>query len=73
MIKLLKSGNWALEGVNVVEMLEGAEQTFGPVEDCKLVDAGWAEWVKAEKADDSSMTAGAGETQVVKARKPGAK
>lgn len=48
MVKLLKSGNWALEGVNVVEMVEGAEQSFGPVEDCKLVDAGWAEWVKAE-------------------------
>lgn len=48
MIKLLKSGNWALEGVNVVEMVEGVEQNFGSAENCKLVDAGWAEWVKVE-------------------------
>lgn len=48
MIKLLKSGNWALEGVNVVEMVEGVEQNFGSAENCKLIDAGWAEWVRAE-------------------------
>lgn len=48
MIKLLKSGNWALEGVNVVEMIEGVEQNFGSAENCKLVDAGWAEWKKVE-------------------------
>lgn len=46
MIKLLKSGNWALEGTRVVEMVEGSEKSFGPVEDFKLVAAGWAEWVK---------------------------
>lgn len=48
MIKLLKSGRWALEGVNVVEMVEGVEGNFGSSENCKLVDAGWAEWVKAD-------------------------
>lgn len=48
MIKILKSGNWALGGTEVVEVVEGAEQTFGPVEDCQLVADGWAEWIKAE-------------------------
>lgn len=48
MIKLLKSGNWALEGVNVVEMVAGTEGNFGSSENCKLVDAGWAEWAKVE-------------------------
>lgn len=48
MIKLLKSGSWALEGVNVVDMVEGTEGNFGSSENCKLVDAGWAEWVKTE-------------------------
>lgn len=48
MIKLLKSGSWALDGTNVVEMVEGTEGNFGSMENCKLVDAGWAEWVKAE-------------------------
>jgi hypothetical protein len=48
MIKILKSGSWALEGVNVVDMVEGAEGNFGSSENCKLVDAGWAEWVKVE-------------------------
>lgn len=50
MIKLLKSGNWALDGTNVVEMVEGTEGNFGSVENCKLVDAGWAEWAEAPKA-----------------------
>jgi len=46
MIKLLKTGNWALEGREVVEMTEGEEKSFGPTNDCELVQAGWAEWVK---------------------------
>jgi hypothetical protein len=46
MVKLLKSGSWALEGVRVVEMVEGVDQSFGAAEDFKLVEAGWAEWVK---------------------------
>lgn len=49
MIKLLKSGNWALEGVHVVEVVEGEVKSFGSVENCKLVDAGWAEWAKVEE------------------------
>lgn len=48
MVKLLKSGSWALEGLHVVEMVEDTEQSFGPVEDFKLVEAGWAEWKKTE-------------------------
>lgn len=48
MVKLLKSGSWALEGTNVVEMAEGEEKSFGPVEDFKLVESGWADWVKVE-------------------------
>lgn len=50
MIKILKSGNWALEGVNVVEMVAGTEGNFGSSENCKLVEAGWAEWAKIAKA-----------------------
>lgn len=57
MIKLLKSGNWALEGVNVVEMVAGNEQSFGPVEDFKLVSAGWAKWVEAAKPEMKSEEA----------------
>lgn len=52
MIKLLKSGSWAIEGTNVVEMVEGFEGSFGPVENCKLVDAGWAKWVMASDVID---------------------
>lgn len=50
MIKLLKTGNWALEGVHVVEVVEGEVKSFGSVENCKLVDAGWAEWAEVPKA-----------------------
>lgn len=59
MIKLLKSGNWALEGVNVVEMVEGAEDSFGSAENCKLVDAGWAEWVKPKVTEEVAAPADA--------------
>lgn len=61
MVKLLKSGSWALEGTRVVEMIEGEEQSFGAAEDFKLVADGWAEWVKADVAvpvsDDSILDA----------------
>lgn len=53
MIKLLKSGSWALEGTRVAEMTVGEEATFGPASDFELVQAGWAEWVKVEpKAEE---------------------
>lgn len=48
MIKLLKSGNWALGGTQIVEMTEGAETSFGPASDFELVKSGWAEWIKVE-------------------------
>lgn len=48
MIKLLKTGNWALGGTQVVEMTAGVETSFGPANDFELVQAGWAEWVKTE-------------------------
>lgn len=51
MIKLLKSGQWALEGLKVVEVVEGEEKTFGAQSDVELVQAGWAEWVQAEKPE----------------------
>ena len=44
MIKLLKSGLWALEGMHVVEMVANTECDFGPAENCLLVEKGWAEW-----------------------------
>lgn len=50
MVKILKSGSWALEGVHVVELVEGEEKSFGSLENCKLVDAGWAEWAKIAQA-----------------------
>ena len=46
MIKLLKSGKYALEGVRVVEMVAGEVKDFGPVENCRLVEINWAEWHK---------------------------
>jgi hypothetical protein len=48
MIKLLKSGNWALEGVHVVELVAGEVLHFSADEEFKMVEAGWAEWAKAE-------------------------
>ena len=48
MIKILKSGNWALGGTQVVGLVEGEEWSFGAADDFKLVEAGWAKWVKAE-------------------------
>jgi len=54
MIKILKSGNWALGGTQVVELVEGDEKSFGAADDFAIVEAGWAEWVKVEpkaKAD----------------------
>lgn len=48
MIKLLKSGNWALGGTQVVEMEVGVETSFGPASDFELVQSGWAEWVESE-------------------------
>lgn len=50
MVKLKKSGLWALEGVHVVEMVAGTEESYGPSEDFKLVQAGWAEWLPVVKA-----------------------
>lgn len=51
MIKLLKSGPWALEGVHVVDMVAGVEKDFGSNENCKLVQAGWAEWLPVKTAE----------------------
>lgn len=48
MIKILKSGNWALGGTQVVELVEGDEKSFGAADDFSIVEAGWAEWVKTE-------------------------
>ncbi len=48
MIKIIKSGAWALGGTQVVELTEGEEWIFGAADECSLVEAGWAEWVKAE-------------------------
>lgn len=46
MVKLTKSGLWALQGVHVVEMTADDVKDFGAVDNCALVAAGWAEWVK---------------------------
>ena len=51
MVKLKKSGLWALEGVHVVEMVAGTEESYGPSEDFKLVQSGWAEWVPVKAAE----------------------
>ncbi len=48
MIKILKSGNWALGGTQVVELVSGDEKSFGAADDFDIVEAGWAEWVKVE-------------------------
>lgn len=48
MIKLLRSGSWALEGVHVVELAEGEVLHFSADEEFKMVEAGWAQWAQAE-------------------------
>ncbi len=53
MIKILKSGSWALGGTQVVELTEGEEVSFGSANNCEIVDSGWAEWAKiAEAAEE---------------------
>ena len=73
MIKLLKSGSWALEGVHIVEMVEGVKQSFGPAEDFKLVEAGWAEWVKADHKVEVSSEAEVDTTAEPQAEEPARK
>ena len=53
MIKILKSGSWALGGTQVVELTEGEEVSFGSTDNCEIVESGWAEWAKiAEVAEE---------------------
>jgi hypothetical protein len=68
MINILKSGSWALEGVHVVEVAEGEVLHFSADEEFKMVEAGWAEWMK-EAAVEAFKEVVAVET----ARKPKAK
>ncbi len=51
MIKILKSGSWALGGTQVVELTAGVEKSFGPADDCEIVGAGWAAWAEVKKVD----------------------
>ena len=44
MVKILKTGFWAVDGVKVVDVTEGEEVDFGGAENVRLVEAGWAEW-----------------------------
>lgn len=53
MIKLLKTGQWALGGTQVVDTIEDEEASYGAQNDFELVQAGWAEWVQVEKADSA--------------------
>jgi len=57
MIKLLRSGNWALEGREVVALAEGEEKSFGPSNDFALVEAEWAEWVKPKVEYETKASA----------------
>lgn len=65
MIKILKSGAWALGGTQIVDLVEGDEKSFGPADDFALVEAGRAEWVKvkakAEEAPTSDADVAAGD------------
>jgi len=49
MIKILKSGTWALGGTQIVELVEDEEKSFGPADDFALVEAGRAEWVAVKQ------------------------
>lgn len=51
MIKILKTGSWALGGTQVVELTAGVEKSFGPADDCEIVGAGWAEWAVPKRAE----------------------
>lgn len=51
MIKLLKSGKWALQGTEPVDLTKGDTADFGAENNVDLVNAGWARWTKkAEEA-----------------------
>lgn len=50
MIKLIKSGDWAVRGVDIVSLRAGDVTDLGAVENSLLVTAGWAKWHE-EKAE----------------------
>ena len=70
MIKILKSGNWALEGVHVVEVAEGEVLHFSADEEFKMVEAGWAQWAKAEVPAEFESTS---DVEIQRKFKPKAK
>lgn len=51
MIKLLKSGKWALQGTEPVDLTKGDTADFGAENNVDLVNAGWARWAK--KAEET--------------------
>lgn len=51
MIKILKTGSWALSGILLVDLAEGEEVNFGAADEYAIVDAGWAEWCEPKKAE----------------------
>lgn len=66
MIKILKSGSWALGGTQVVELTEGEEVSFGAVDDYQIVGAGWAEWAVTKKAEVDAEAAPKSRTKAAK-------
>jgi hypothetical protein len=57
MVRLLKSGEWAVEGHSVKELTKGKTVDFGPKENADLVSAGWAEHVEPEPAAEDGKGA----------------
>lgn len=51
MIKILKSGKFALDGINIVKLEEGKTESFELAEEKLLVDVGWAEYCKDDAVD----------------------
>ena len=66
MIKILKSGSWALGGTQVVELTEGEEVSFGAVDDYQIVGAGWAEWAAPKKTEVDAESAPKPRTKAAK-------
>lgn len=51
LIKMLKSGDYALRGVDIVTLEAGELRDFGHAENSVMVEDGWAEWHQ-EKAKE---------------------
>jgi hypothetical protein len=60
MVRLLKSGEWAVGGHDVRSLCKGHEIDLGPKENADLVRVGWAEYVTTQVDPPSGQGTGDG-------------